>query len=406
MFIDTVIALVHNVSLLLAIAVLFDLVNDQWQPGEVNYQQIPVGVLVGLMCIAAMATPWVMQEGIVFDARSILLSLAGLFFGVVVGGIAAGMAVAYRLWMGGAGAAVGIAVIITSVGIGLVWRKVMQLRGIPLWSLRFFQLWRYGFAGHAIVVALMVFLPREAMWNALRTIPVPFLGLFPIVTAALGRLLVNRIRRGRQQVALEVAVRERDTLLLELRHRVKNSMATISSMISLERNLVEDPNTHVALDRIGGRVSVLSRLYDILHQTGADEVHLDVYLRALVSSITDSHPGSRRVHLSQQYDAIVADSRTASSIGLIVNELITNAFKYAFPAGREGNLSLRLRALGAERIELIVADDGVGMAGVETPKGPSGFGLQLVEGLARQHDGTVARDGTAGTRVEVTLRLA
>ena len=406
MFIDTVIALVHNVSLLLAIAVLFDLVNDQWQPGEVNYQQIPVGVLVGLMCIAAMATPWVMQEGIVFDARSILLSLAGLFFGVVVGGIAAGMAVAYRLWMGGGGALMGIAAITASVGIGVIWRKVMECRSVSLSSLTFLHLWLFGLVVHVAVIACTVFLPREAMGNALRTIPVPFLGLFPIVTAALGRLLVNRIRRGRQQVALEVAVRERDTLLLELRHRVKNSMATISSMISLERNLVEDPNTHVALDRIGGRVSVLSRLYDILHQTGADEVHLDVYLRALVSSITGSHPGSRRVHVTQEYDAVVADSRTASSIGLIVNELITNAFKYAFPAGREGNLSLRLRALGAERIELIVADDGVGMAGVETPNGSSGFGLQLVEGLAQQHGGTVARDSSAGTRVKVTLRLA
>ena len=407
MYIDTVVSLIHNASLLLAIAVLFDLVSEKWRPGEVVYSQVPVGVLLGLMCIAAIATPWAMQDGIIFDSRSILLSLAGLFFGAVAGGIAGFMAAVYRIWLGGSGVAMGIATIAASVGLGVIWRRVLQNRKTPLASLTFFRLWLFGFVVHVGMVALTVLLPREAIWSAARSISIPFLGLFPVVTALLGRLLVNRILRGEQRSALAAAVRERETLLLELRHRVKNSMAIIASLISLERDLVTDAATHRALDSIGGRVTVLSRLYEILHQSGTDEVRLDHYLRTLVSSIADSQPAACRLNVTQEYDAVCADSRTASSIGLIVNELLTNAFKHAFPNGRQGNLAVTLQTAGSDRVVLVVTDDGVGVeSGPQTDASP-GFGLQLIEGLAEQHRGTVTRDSVAGvgTRIRVELPL-
>jgi hypothetical protein len=98
------IGLVHNAALLLAMAVVFDLAAFRWPTGQKSLRQIPIGLILGGIGLALMLTPWTFVPGVVFDTRSVLLGISGLFFGTVPTLIAMGMTAAYRLSLGGGGA--------------------------------------------------------------------------------------------------------------------------------------------------------------------------------------------------------------------------------------------------------------------------------------------------------------
>jgi len=198
--------------------------------------------------------------------------------------------------------------------------------------------------------------------------------------------------------------REKETLLRELQHRVKNSLAVISSIIGIESRAAEGPYTREILDRIGSRISALGALYDALYDTGGIErIDLALYLGRVVDSAAESlGSDARGIAFERSLGHCAIDLKRAGYLGLIVNELVTDCLKHAFPDGRRGRVGVRFERAGGNFI-LEVSDDGIGLPAGFDPERDKGFGLNLVALLARQLDGDVAFESCGGTKVTVTF---
>lgn len=187
-------ALVQNASLLLAMALVYDLATTRWWGDESRLRQVAVGATVGSLGIALMLSSWALEPQVIFDTRSILLAVSGLFVGTIPTVIAMAMTAALRLWQGGVAARMGVGVILTAGGIGLLWR---YRRRAALADLGAKELYALGVAVHIVMLALTMTLPREMGLRVLAGIGLPVLVIYPAATAALGLLMVNRLRRKR-----------------------------------------------------------------------------------------------------------------------------------------------------------------------------------------------------------------
>lgn len=203
------------------------------------------------------------------------------------------------------------------------------------------------------------------------------------------------------QQALERMLDEKDVLLHEVHHRVKNNLQVVSSLLSLQRRTVTDPVTREALDDSRRRVQTLALVHERLYQgSNLAAVDMHQYLNQLVGQLCRTmSPEGVQVRAQVTADAGSVPVNVAIPCGLIVNELVSNALKYAFAGRAEGMIRITFTRVGDE-MHLEVADDGVGLVGA--PRDGS-IGMRLVESLARQVRGTFTVDATRG--VHATVRF-
>jgi two-component sensor histidine kinase len=207
-----------------------------------------------------------------------------------------------------------------------------------------------------------------------------------------------------QREDLQRQVRERDTLLKELQHRVKNNLALITALIRLEARQAGDLATTAHLDRLVGRIEALALLYQ---QLSADaqpaEVDLGAYLSQIAAAIMRSH-ASEAVRLNMQVDACPMSINIAMPVGLIVNEAMTNALKHAFEDRAGGTVTLACRRTDAG-CDVTVEDDGVGLPpGTEWPS-PGKLGTLVVQSLREnaRAELRVWSEPGEGTRVTISI---
>jgi PAS domain S-box-containing protein/putative nucleotidyltransferase with HDIG domain len=191
--------LVQNASLLLAAAFIFDVATIRWHTGQTLLRQVIVGLALGTIGITVMLTPVKFMAGIVFDTRSVLIGICGLFFGSFSSVIAIAMTGALRFYLGGAGTWTGISVILASGAIGITWR---HFRRRSLAEISWPELYLFGMVIHLAMLAAMFTLPRAAALRVLSDIGLPVLLIYPLGTALLGVLMVNRLRREGEQEKL------------------------------------------------------------------------------------------------------------------------------------------------------------------------------------------------------------
>jgi two-component sensor histidine kinase len=205
-----------------------------------------------------------------------------------------------------------------------------------------------------------------------------------------------------------VAARDRAQVLLsEVNHRVANSLALISTFVSLQSKAVVDVEARNALAETKERIFAVSlvhkRLYDARDVRVVD---LDEYLSGLLDHLRTSLRGDGQ-SASLSYSLVPAQLRTDASInlGVIVTEWVTNAFKYAYPPGVPGEIRVRLAVLDHGRAELVVEDDGVGRADGAPAKG-TGLGSRIVSAMAQSLGGKIAYEPrTPGTAARLTFAL-
>ncbi len=192
---------------------------------------------------------------------------------------------------------------------------------------------------------------------------------------------------------------EKELILREVHHRVKNNLHTISSLLFLQTQTLKEASAIEALNEAIRRVQSFGVLYERLHLSGNfNDLSVKDYLPSLIDEIVGNFPNSPRVAIEKRIEDFSLDVQHLQPLGIIINELLTNIMKYAF-AGRESGV-VRVHAGSAgERIRLCVEDDGVGI-----PEGidfghSGGLGLTLVGQLADQLDGTIRIERGGGTRV-------
>lgn len=177
--------LIKGAALLLALSYLETFVW-RYSRGNAALRQICLGVLFGVICVIGMLAPLQFSSGIIFDARSVIIAVAGMFGGPVSGGIAAAIAGGYRWWLGGAGAPVGVLVIVMSLAAGLLYRYARTRHG---WSTGVVRLFAFGLILHILCVGCFMLLPGDAPARILDTVAVPFIAVFTPATVLLAWLI-------------------------------------------------------------------------------------------------------------------------------------------------------------------------------------------------------------------------
>jgi chemotaxis protein methyltransferase CheR len=210
-----------------------------------------------------------------------------------------------------------------------------------------------------------------------------------------------------ERVTLErehAAAHERIGMLLrELTHRVKNSLQLIASMVWIEARNHKSGEGKAALERVSHRITALGQLYSQLSKADTVEAvdaatYLDELCRDLIASVHKE--GGASIVLKTDIESELLPTGRAIAIGLIVNELVTNAVKYAFPGEAKGTVVVTLKR-AAEELRLTVADDGQGL---DPRRADSGLGGRLVDGFAQQLGGQVERKSDSqGTAVHLIL---
>ncbi|MEO5805766.1 histidine kinase dimerization/phosphoacceptor domain -containing protein [Devosia sp.] len=204
---------------------------------------------------------------------------------------------------------------------------------------------------------------------------------------------------------LKSQLEEKDTLLRELQHRVKNNLQMITALIRLEARNVPDKASGVAFQRLAGRINSLALLYTALSNDDMpDSVDLGVYLSQVASAVMATH-AVEGIRLNLQVDTWPVSVNVAMPTGLVVNELMTNALKYAF-IGREGG-TITVHSLVNETGCLVtVADDGVGLADGETWPKPGKLSALIVHSLGQNAKAEVQVNSAPGAGVRVTIFFA
>jgi PAS domain S-box-containing protein len=204
----------------------------------------------------------------------------------------------------------------------------------------------------------------------------------------------------RIQQRLRESLGEKELLLREVHHRVKNNMQVISSLLAMQ-STGGDPEVAKKLEESQNRIRSIALIHEQLYRS-TELAHIDLrtYLETLAVQLLQSFGKAGSVRLELEADPLALDIDQSMACGLIVNELVTNALKYAYPGDKGGTIRISLReSPGGERV-LSVADDGPGLGGAK-PGGPPTLGMSLVATLARQLRGRVEVDGARGTRVRV-----
>jgi two-component sensor histidine kinase len=206
------------------------------------------------------------------------------------------------------------------------------------------------------------------------------------------------LRKKKYSQLLENKNLEKEFLLKEIHHRVKNNLETISSLLSLQTAKIESREFQVIMEETQNRVHSMGMIHKRLYQgDNMKSIEMKDFFEGLGNYIIDTFDASGRIRFSTQMDPMELDVDWAIPIGLIVNELVSNSLKYAFPENGPGEIAVRLLEEGSS-LHLIVSDNGIGMSGSPKIQG-SGFGSELIRLLTRQLDGKMTLLSQPGTKV-------
>jgi diguanylate cyclase (GGDEF)-like protein/PAS domain S-box-containing protein len=195
-------AFVENATVLLALCWLLSVTARHWGQSHQIWAQCTAGIWFGGACIVGMLMPISVQDGVIFDARTVVLSMAALFGGPIAAGIAALVAGAYRLWVGGVGVWVGLINVLLPVALGLAYRHFHRRGQIAVGS---WQLLIFGLVLHGGVVASLLLLPAQLVAPTLEQVAVPMLLVLPTAVMLLGLLLADLLRRDQIERAMHLS---------------------------------------------------------------------------------------------------------------------------------------------------------------------------------------------------------
>lgn len=198
---------------------------------------------------------------------------------------------------------------------------------------------------------------------------------------------------------LLAAVGERDALLKEVHHRVKNNLQVITSLLEMQARQIDDLESFHLFMETRNRVGAIASIHELLYRAGSlSEIDLVAWVRQLAEYLVSFYRIQDRVKVTVEGDHVVIELDRAVPLGLLFNELISNVCKHAFPLPRRGELMIHLGFEG-ESIRAELLDTGVGLAPEVDLENPSTLGLQIVQTLASQLHGDLSISSASGTRV-------
>lgn len=221
---------------------------------------------------------------------------------------------------------------------------------------------------------------------------------FVVILALLAFLMASLRKIKKQNQIISKTLEEKDTLLREIHHRVKNNLQLVSSLLGLQSQHVEDPNALEVLQSGKARVKSMALIHqDLYNRENLTGVSVKEYLEKLSKELMSTYQiNANQIQLTTDIQHIDLDVDSLVPIGLIVNELLSNALKHAFPDGRKGNIHIQFLEEN-DLLKLVVKDDGIGMQ--LDQRSTSSFGYRLIETLLDQLEGSMTYDSSNGTAI-------
>ena len=244
------------------------------------------------------------------------------------------------------------------------------------------------------------------------TIKAIAVGAVLFLVAALFAFRAYRLKRKgeaevmRQKQVIEAQLKEKELLLREIHHRVKNNLQTVSSLLSIQGRGITDETAKQAVNDSRLRVKSMALIHQDLYREGdLTGVQMEDYVAKLANGLVTSYSMTDRVQLDLRVHPINLDVDTAVPLGLILNELITNALKYAWPDGRPGRLQVSMSVSTEDALLVDVIDDGIGMKdGAQVAASGTGFGLGMIRTFASKLKAEHTIGGANGTAVRLVVR--
>lgn len=522
--------LIYNLAILVAISVLSGFLDERFSRDTLN-GKILQGLLFGFAAMVGMLQPFVLTEGVIFDGRSVIISICAFFFGPFAGIIAAIISIVTRFFIGGAGIITGMLVIVTSLVIGLAFHIYSKDKSTAPSSSTLLAL---GLLVHINMLIWMFFLPSNIIWETFRTMTFSVLIFFPLATILIGKILGDQLSNsvliqslkdgeakfkaifnstneaifihdaetsriialndrslelyginskeaflnaknksissndsiyndrtakeyvkkaisegpqtfdwlarkyndelfwvevslsfaniGNKGVVIAVvrdindrrihedklasSLHEKEILLAEIHHRVKNNLAIISSLISLQIELVQDPEAIHMLKSTDNRIKSIALVHELVYNNDDfSTIDFGSFLRELVP-ILDAFNNTENCNIDVEVSAKspILDLNTSIPAALIVNELITNAFKHSFKGRSEGRIEVVFEEKN-DLYTLTVKDNGSGVSDIKKLTSGDSMGFTIIQGLVGQLQGSIDFDNN-GVGLKVVVKFA
>lgn len=221
-------------------------------------------------------------------------------------------------------------------------------------------------------------------------------------------ILRDATERTSNNERITASLREKESLLKEIHHRVKNNLQVVSSLLGLQSRQVADVEIRQMFQESQDRIHSVALLHESLYQShGLSEIDFPEYIRQLAAYLFDAYGvGGERIHLRAGLDDLSLHLDEALPCGLIINELVSNSLKYAFPDGREGEIQIELRGLSDGTTRLVVADNGIGLKADVDWVNTRSLGLRLVRMLAEQLEAKIEVNSRDGLKVQLAFAAA
>lgn len=234
------------------------------------------------------------------------------------------------------------------------------------------------------------------LWTLISTTPLlddcdNYLGALAMVSDISDRL--------KAEAKIQASLKEKEVLLKEIHHRVKNNLYVISNLLDLQSDTVDDEGVQNLFADSQNRIQTMALIHEQLYQSdNLAQINLADYINNLVNNLLSSLDTSFcLIQTVVNAEPIHLDLETAIPCGLLINELVTNSFKYAFPNSLEGEIKIELHSIEDRRYQLIISDNGIGIPErIDWQDSPS-LGLRLVNILAEQLEATIELDRSNGT---------
>lgn len=214
-----------------------------------------------------------------------------------------------------------------------------------------------------------------------------------------------RFARRRAEEQIKASLQEKEVLLREIHHRVKNNLQIISSLLNLQAKYLKDEQILEIFKNSQKRIESMALIHEQLYQSkNLAKINFADYTRKLVSNLFSAYVfNSDTTKLQLDLENIFIDIDVAIPCGLIINELILNSLKYAFPEGKTGMISVDFYPNEQEKFVLVVSDNGIGFPEDFDFKNTESLGLQLVNDLTSQLDGDIQLDTSKGVKITITF---
>ena len=422
---EALLGILNNAAFLLALGVLYNTFSEAFFTDYSRYKVI-IGVFIGLIGIAVMLNPWDFGHGVIFDTRSILLSVSALFFGFIPALISVIMTAALRIYLGGAGVFMGVGVILTSAFFGLLLRFLLTRCSRKVQDVRWYELFLLGLAVHIVMILWMFILPEKISEEVFLIITYPVISSYPIVTIFLWMLLSKQLKKARMQELIEKMDKIESLGILAggLAHDFNNLLSGIFGYI--EMALTEDLPPG-AREKLKKAISIHKRAEDLTRQLltfskgGVPEKRLGKIERTIRDSVLFAMSGTSvlsEFDISEDLYLVEYDhnqmSEVFSNIAINAQQAMNGKGKFKVTA-ENITINESTKLTSGKYVKISLKDTGPGIpqniAGkifdpfFSTKKAGNGLGLATSFSVLKKHGGLIEVDSSPGKGAEFKVFL-